>query len=104
MSKVQISSNEDGRKAAVYVRRPDIEESIAFTLTISERWMKHLREDPEFQDFMDYDYYLASLRDQLEEEIRFDQEAQNSVTLANLYEREPSHQGWKFRGVRRTQP
>ncbi|NDG84334.1 MAG: hypothetical protein EBX52_04755 [Proteobacteria bacterium] len=94
---------EDGRKAAVYVRRPDIEESITSTLNISERWMKHLREDPEFRDFMDYDYYLASLRDQLEEEIRFDREAKNSLKMANIYEKEPSYRGWSFRGVRPAQ-
>lgn len=94
---------EDGSKKAIYIRRPYIEESIETTLNIADDWLEYLKKDPEFADSLDYDYYISSLRQQLEEEIKFVQEAKYTNTMAAKYESEAEYKGWKFKGVRAIQ-
>ncbi len=90
----------NGERAAVYLKRPFTQETNESVLNIAEEWMKYLKEDPEFSNKYDYDYYLKSLREQLEIEINFSLESQKAFDMAAMYEARKPYQGWKFKGIR----
>lgn len=97
---VALVEYEDGSKQAVSIRRPFLDERIAATLDIVKVWSEELKNDPEFANEYDFDYYLEALSEQLGEEVRFEREIGLANDMMDEYAKIREHKGWRFEPVR----
>lgn len=93
---VALVEFKDGTMEAVSIKRPHADDTIRSTLDLAERWMTHLRKNPEYTDAYDYEYYLSQLRKQLSNEVKFETEVIASREMIGLYKDAKPVRGWSF--------
>ena len=86
----------NGTRAALAIRKPNLEATIESTMDIIDKWVQSAGSDPRLSGKYDFSFYAKSLREQLASEVKFSNEVKNNDLMVKYYRKIRSPNDWRL--------